>query len=82
MLYFLAFQNYFASSELNSRFKLITKKLNKFYEDKEINIILIYRGEPSKFKLRYEQIQENNIFNLDFPLYIQSSANMKFPINI
>ena len=80
VIFSLAFQNYFASSELNSRFKLITKKLNKFYEDKEINIILIYRGEPSKFKLRYEQIQENNIFNLDFPLYIQSSANMKFPL--
>jgi len=80
IIFSLAFQNYFASSELNSRFKLITKKLNKFHEDQQINIVLIYRGEPSKFKLRYEQIQENDIFNYDYPLYIQSSGNMKFPL--
>lgn len=80
VIFSLAFQNLFASSELNSRFKLITKKLIQFHEDHKINIILIYRGEPSKFKIRFEQIKENDIFNYDFPLYIQSSGNMNFPL--
>ena len=80
VIFSLAFQNLFASSELNSRFKLITKKLNQFHENGKINIILIYRGEPSKFKLRFEQIKENDIFNYDYPLYIQSSGNMNFPL--
>ena len=80
VIFSLAFQNLFASSELNSRFKLITKKLNQFHENGKINIILIYRGEPSKFKLRFEQIKENDIFNYEYPLYIQSSGNMNFPL--
>ena len=78
IIFSLSFQNYFSSNELSSRFKLIVKKLSSIYKD--INIILIYRGEPSLFKLRFEQIKEDEIFNLDFPLYIQSSADMKFPL--
>ena len=74
----LAFQNYFASSELSSRFKLIIKKLRSFFNN--INVILIYRGEPSLFNQRFEQIKDEQIFNFDFPLYIQSSADMKFPL--
>ena len=80
IIFSLAFQNYFASSELSSRFKLIIKKLSSFYEKEYINIILIYRGEPSLFKQRFEQIKDDPIFDFNFPLYIQSSADMKFPL--
>ena len=80
VIFSLAFQNYFASSELSSRFKLIIKKLSSFYEKEYINIILIYRGEPSLFKQRFEQIKDDPIFDFNFPLYIKSSADMKFPL--
>ena len=80
VIFSLSFQNYFASNELSSRFKLIVKKLKSFYEKNDINIILIYRGEPSLFKQRFEQVKEDEIFNLGLPLYIQSSADMKFPL--
>ena len=82
IIFSLAFQNYFASSELSSRFKLIIKKLNSFYENGSISVILIYRGEPSKFSIRFEQVKDDPIFDLDYPLYIQSSADMKFPLVI
>jgi hypothetical protein len=80
LIFSLSFQNYFASSELSSRFKPIKKKLENFIKKEEINILLIYRGEPSKFSERFEQIKDEPIFNCDFPLYIQSSADFKFPL--
>ena len=80
IIFSLAFQNYFASSELSSRFKLIIQKLSSLYEKGTINIILIYRGEPSNFTQRFEQIKDDPIFDFDFPLYIQSSADLKFPL--
>ena len=80
IVFSLAFQNYFASSELSSRFKLIIKKLSSFFKKDNINIILIYRGEPSLFSQRFEQIKDEQIFDFNYPLYIQSSADMKFPL--
>jgi len=80
IIFSLAFQNYFASSELSSRFKLIIRKLNTFFKKEYINIILIYRGEPSLFKQRFDQIKDDPIFDFDFPLFILSSADMKFPL--
>ena len=79
VIFSLSFHNYFASSELNSRFKLITKKFNSFDKKDDINLILIYRGEPSKFKQKFEQIKDEPIFTLG-SLFIQSSADMKFPL--
>ena len=79
IIFSLSFQNYFASSELSSRFKLI-KKLENFIKKDNINVILIYRGEPAKFSQRFEEIKDESIFCYDFPLYIQSSADLKFPL--
>jgi predicted GIY-YIG superfamily endonuclease/DNA-directed RNA polymerase subunit RPC12/RpoP len=80
VIFSFAIQNYFAYSELSSKFKSIIKNLKQFLDKKEIDIILIYRGEPSKFNERFEIIQDEPIFNCNIPLYIQSSANMKFPL--
>ncbi len=80
IIFSLSFQNYFASNELKSRFKPITKKLENFIEKKNIDLILIYRGEPSKFSERFEQIKDEPIFDYNFPLYIQSSADLNFPL--
>ena len=80
VIFSLAFQNYFAPFELSSRFKNIIRKLSSFYEKNSINIILIFRGEPSLFSQRFEQIKDDPIFDFDFPLYIQSSSDMKFPL--
>ena len=80
IIFSLASQNYFSSSEPSSKFKLIIKKLGSFYEKEYINIILIYRDEPSLFKQRFEQIKEDPIFDFNFSLYIKSSADMKFSL--
>ena len=71
----MALQNFFASNELSSRFKLIKHKLEKLYNEQKINIYLIYRGEPSKFSERFEQIKDEQIFSLCPKLYIKSSSN-------
>ena len=80
IIFSLALQNFFASNELSSRFKLIKHKLEKLYDEKKINIYLIYRGEPSKFSERFEQIKDEQIFSLCPKLYIKSSSNLKFPL--
>ena len=80
IIFSLAFQNYFASSELSSRFKLIKHKLEKLYKEEKINIYLIYRGEPSNFSERFDQIRDDPIFSLCQELYIKSSSNLKFPL--
>ena len=80
IIFSLALQNFFASSELSSRLKLIKNKIEKFYKEKSINLYLIYRGEPSNFSERFEQISDEQIFSLCPRLYIKSSSNMKFPL--
>ena len=80
IIFSLALQNFFASNELSSRFKLIKHKLEKIYKEQKINIYLIYRGEPSNFSERFEQIRDDKIFSLCNKLYIKSSSNLKFPL--
>jgi hypothetical protein len=80
IIFSLALQNFFASNELSSRFKLIKNKLEKIYKEQKINIYLIYRGEPSNFSERFEQIRDDKIFSLCNKLYIKSSSNLKFPL--
>ena len=80
IIFSLALQNFFASNELSSRFKLIKHKLEKIYKEQKINIYLIYRGEPSNFSERFEQIKDDKIFSLCNKLYIKSSSNLKFPL--
>ena len=80
IIFSLALQNFFASNELSSRFKLIKHKLEKLYKEEKINIYLIYRGEPSNFSERFDQIRDDPIFSLCPELYIKSSSNLKFPL--
>ena len=80
IVFSLAFQNFFASNELSSRFKLIKNKIEKLYKENKVNLYLIYRGEPSNFVERFEQIREEKIFSLCPNLYIKSSSNLKFPL--
>ena len=80
IIFSLALQNFFASNELSSRFKLIRNKLEKLYKEKKVNLYLIYRGEPSNFSERFDQIKEDPIFSLIPELYIKSSYNLKFPL--
>lgn len=80
IIFSLALQNFFASNELSSRFKLIRNKLEKLYKEKKVNLYLIYRGEPSNFSERFDQIKDDPIFSLIPELYIKSSYNLKFPL--
>ena len=80
IIFSLALQNFFASNELSSRFKLIRNKLEKIYKEKKLNIYLIYRGEPNNFSERFDQIKDEQIFSLCSNLYIKSSSNLKFPL--
>ena len=80
IIFSLALQNYFASYELSSRFKLIRNKMEKLYKEKKVNLYLIYRGEPSNFSERFDQIKDDPIFSLIPELYIKSSSNLKFPL--
>jgi len=80
IIFSLALQNFFAYSELSSRFKLIRYKLEKLYKNKKINMYLIYRGEPSNFNERFDQIRDDKIFSLCDKLYIKTSSNLKFPL--
>ena len=80
IIFSLALQNFFASNELSSRFKLIKHKLEKIYKEQKLNMYLIYRGEPSNFSERFEQIKDDQIFALCPKLYIKSSSNLKFPL--
>ena len=80
IIFSLALQNFFASNELSSRFKLIRNKVEKLYKEKKVNLYLIYRGEPSNFSERFEQIKDDPIFSLIPELYIKSSSNLKFPL--
>ena len=80
IIFSLALQNFFAYNELSSRFKLMRYKLEKLYKNKKINIYLIYRGEPSNFSERFDQIRDDKIFPLCDKLYIKTSSNLKFPL--
>ena len=80
IIFSLALQNFFASNELSSRFKLIKHKLEKIYKEQKLNIYLIYRGEPNNFSERFDQIKDEQIFSLCPKLYIKSSSNLKFPL--